>query len=210
MESENIPRIKLIFLGDVGVGKSSIMTRYLRDSFSENYQATIGLDFILRTIKIKNKEYNLAFYDTAGQEKFRSLIPMYIRDAKIILLVYDITKKESFDNLNIWLESLKDIKEDIILYIVGNKSDMKKERQVLKEEGKKFAKEKNFGFKEVSAKTGDGIKELFEIKIINEIKHKMKIEGAEKNIIENNIKENNIELKKGEELKNNEKKFCCF
>ena len=96
----NIPQYKLIFLGDQSVGKTCILNRYVNDEFTENYQATIGLDFQSKNINIGNQDISILFYDTAGQEKFRSLIPLYTRDAKIILLVYDISNKESFMHLS--------------------------------------------------------------------------------------------------------------
>lgn len=86
-------KIKIIFLGDQGVGKSSIMNRFINDKFENLYQATVGLDFNSKNVIIERQEVRLYLYDTAGQEKFRSLIPMYIRDADVIILVYDITSK---------------------------------------------------------------------------------------------------------------------
>ena len=95
-----IPKYKVIFLGDQGVGKSSIINRFVQDRYEPNYQvflflnqATIGMDFHSKNVKIDNQDVRLLLFDTAGQEKFRSLIPMYIRDANIIILVYDITSK---------------------------------------------------------------------------------------------------------------------
>ena len=89
-----VPKFKIIFLGDQGTGKSSILNRFVSDKFNPNYQATIGLDFNSKNVKIDNQDVRLLLYDTAGQEKFRSLIPMYTRDAQIILLVYKYKKKK--------------------------------------------------------------------------------------------------------------------
>ena len=88
---DEVPKFKIIFLGDQGVGKSSILNRFAQDKFEQNYQATIGLDFHSKNVTIDNVNVRLLLYDTAGQEKFKSLIPMYIRDANIIIVVYDIT-----------------------------------------------------------------------------------------------------------------------
>ena len=93
--SEEIPKFKIIFLGDQGVGKSSILNRFAQDKFESNYQATIGLDFHSKNVLIDNVNVRLLLYDTAGQEKFKSLIPMYIRDANIIIVVYDITSNHN-------------------------------------------------------------------------------------------------------------------
>ena len=94
---KEIPKYKIIFLGDQGTGKSCILNRFVEDKFDDNYQATIGLDFQSKNIQIDNQDIHLLLYDTAGQEKFRSLIPMYTREANIIILVYDISRKESFE-----------------------------------------------------------------------------------------------------------------
>ena len=134
-----IPKYKLIFLGDQNVGKSCILNRFMNDTCSEDYQATIGLDFQSKNFQIDNQDIHLLLYDTAGQEKFRSLIPMYTRDANIILLVYDITCKESFAHLPDWLKDLTNIKkEDVIFALVGNKNDLEEKREVNIEEGQRF------------------------------------------------------------------------
>ena len=157
-----IPKFKLIFLGDQSVGKSCIMNRFMNDTFTEEYQATIGLDFQSKNVQIDNQDIHLLLYDTAGQEKFRSLIPMYTRDANIILLVYDITSKDSFLHIPEWLKDLTNIKMDEVIFaLVGNKNDLGDNRAVSIEEGQKFAQEHDFIFQETSAKTGDGFSELF-------------------------------------------------
>lgn len=93
MNYDDILILKTIFLGDQGVGKTSILNRFANETYENNYKATIGLDFHTKNVLIEKKEVRLILYDTAGQEKFKSLIPMYLRDAKIIILVYDITGK---------------------------------------------------------------------------------------------------------------------
>ena len=165
-----IPKYKLIFLGDQSVGKSCILNRFMYDTFTEDYQATIGLDFQnKKDCQIDNQDIHLLLYDTAGQEKFRALIPMYTRDANIILLVYDVTSKDSFLHLSDWLRDLTNVeKEEVIFAVVGNKTDLDDRREVNSNEGENYAKEHDFIFKEVSAKTGDGINELFDV-ILKEI-----------------------------------------
>ena len=139
--SSDIPKYKLIFLGDQGTGKSSILNRFVEDKFDSNYQATIGLDFQSKNIQIDNQDIHLLLYDTAGQEKFRSLIPMYTREANIIILVYDITRKDSFLHIPSWINELTNVKiEDIIFVLVGNKIDLNNERNVSFEEGKNMLK----------------------------------------------------------------------
>ena len=183
LASENynlkMPKYNLIFLGDKTVGKSCILNRFLNDTFPQKYEATIGLEFFPKNVQINNQYIRLLLFDTSGQERYKSLIPMYTRDANIILLVYDVTSKESFTHLSGWLKDLTNVKkENVIFAVVGNKTDLGNKiylidtRQVTTEEGKKFAEEKNFMFAEVSAKTGDGIKKLFDVILKEMLKKK--------------------------------------
>ena len=205
IRNPDLPQYKLIFLGDQSVGKTCILNRYVNNEFTENYQATIGLDFQSKNITIGNQDINILFYDTAGQEKFRSLIPLYTRDAKIILLVYDITCKESFLHLSDWLQELTNVnKEEVIFALVGNKNDLKDNRQVTIEEGQKFAEENNFIFQEISAKENDGFSELFDNKLFEEIKNKFKPEGQQPKSDRNDIVLNDEENKE-----KTKKKGCC-
>ena len=173
-----IPKYKLIFLGDQSVGKSCILNRFMNDTFTEEYQATIGLDFQSKNVQIDNQDIHLLLYDTAGQEKFRALIPMYTRDANIILLVYDVTSKDSFLHLSDWLRDLTNVKkEEVIFAVVGNKTDLDDRREVNSNEGENYAKEHDFIFAEVSAKTGDGFSELFYKNLFEKIRTKFRPGG---------------------------------
>jgi Ras-related protein Rab-6A len=201
-----IPKYKLIFLGDQSVGKSCIMNRFMNDTFTEEYQATIGLDFQSKNVQIDNQDIHLLLYDTAGQEKFRSLIPMYTRDANIILLVYDITSKDSFMHIPEWIKDLTNIKmEEVIFALVGNKNDLAENRAVTFEEGQKFAQEHDFIFQETSAKTGDGFSELFYKSIFEKIRTKFRPGGQQPTSEVNEIKFN-IEQ---EAKKSETKRRCC-
>ena len=200
------PKYKLIFLGDQNVGKSSILNRFLNDTFMEDYQATIGLDFQSKNVQIDNQDVHLLLYDTAGQEKFRSLIPMYTRDANIILLVYDITNKDSFTNLSLWLKDLTNINlEEVIICIIGNKIDLSEKRVVNKEEGEKFAEEHDFIFQETSAKNGEGFSELFYNQLFEKIRTKFRPSGQQPVTEVSDIKLNIDQ----EENKKITKKKCC-
>ena len=200
------PKYKLIFLGDQNVGKSSILNRFLNDTFVEEYQATIGLDFQSKNVQIDNQDVHLLLYDTAGQEKFRSLIPMYTRDANIILLVYDITNKESFENLYVWLKDLTNINiNEVIVCIVGNKIDLTEKREVTNEEGQKFGEEHDFIFQEVSAKTGDGFSELFYKSLFEKIRTKFRPSGQQPAAEINDIK---FSIDQGEN-RTKPKRKCC-
>ncbi len=227
MNVEDVLKYKMIFIGDQSTGKSCILNRFANNQFDEHYQATIGLDFQSKNILIKDQDVRLLLYDTAGQEKFRSLIPMYIRESHIVLFVYDITRKESFDSIPKWFSDVLDIKSnEAVFVLIGNKIDLENERKVTFEEGKKFADEKNIIFGEVSAKTGDGFEKLFREHIFELIYIKFKKDFEKKvlldtdydlndnpdddknkeNIVKNNIK---IDYTVNEKNKEKKKKKCC-
>ena len=180
MTEEDVQHFKIIFLGDQYVGKSSILNRFYQDKFEQDYQATIGLDFHSKNVSINGNTVRLLLYDTAGQEKFKSLIPMYIRDANIIIVVYDISNKDSFIHTEHWVNETKDLKrEDAIFVLVGNKIDLEDKRVVQKKEAEDFATEKGFLFHEVSAKTGEKVQDLFETRIFPEMARKYHIGDEE-------------------------------
>lgn len=211
--------IKTIFLGDQGVGKTSILNRFANNTFMPSYSATIGLDFVSKYIEICNRNVKLVLYDTAGQEKFKSLIPMYIRDAKVIILVYDVTSKDSINKALTWIDDNKIINDsNVIIALVGNKIDGEN-RKISFEEGQNIANERNFVFEEVSAKTGENVESLFINKIFPEIalkfdffnKHTKK---DDKNYSSNNEKikitdPNNNSNKMHDENKIESRRKCC-
>ena len=189
--TDDIPKFKIIFLGDKYVGKSSILNRFYQDKYEADYNATIGLDFLNKNSEINGESIRLQLYDTSGQEKFQNLIPMYIRESNIILIVYDITIKDSFTHTEYWVKTIKDLKrEDAIVVLIGNKIDLEDKRAVSTKEGEDFATEKGFLFHEVSSKTGEGIENLFFNKIFPEMARKFHI-GNEQEEDENN---NGIQL----------------
>jgi small GTP-binding protein len=157
--SYQISRQKIIFTGDVAVGKTSIVNSLLNSKFSEEYEASIGVDFFSKTLNYKGKQIKLQIWDSAGQEKFRSLIPNYIRGAALVFLVYDVTNKNSFDSLPNWLKFINNI-ENTNIVIVGNKIDLESKRVIANEEGKKFAEENHMELFEVSAKEGTGLEDM--------------------------------------------------
>lgn len=137
----NFKKFKLAFLGDQGVGKSSILMKYVYDSFEDNINPTIGVDFVVKSIYSGDKTYKIHFWDTAGQERFKSLIPQYIKDCQVAIIVYDVTRKESFENVLDWYENIQNERGDeIILGLLGNKIDLE-DRQVSTVEGFKRAEE---------------------------------------------------------------------
>lgn len=157
-----LAKYKLVFLGDQGVGKTSIITRFMYDSFDKNYQATIGIDFLSKTMYLEDRTVRLQLWDTAGQERFRSLIPSYIRDSSVAVVVYDITNRASFLNTSKWIEDVRNERgNDVIIVLVGNKTDLSERRQVSVEEGEDKATKESIMFIESSAKAGFNIKALF-------------------------------------------------
>jgi len=154
---------KLLIIGDSGVGKSSILLRFTEDDFEEDQPCTIGVDFKVKMIEFANKKLNLTIWDTAGQEKFRSLTSSYYRGTQGIILVYDVTNRKSFEHLELWLGEIDmyTTNEDVVKLLVGNKID-RPDREVSKEEGAEFARSKAMVFIECSAKTRLGIQQTFE------------------------------------------------
>jgi len=132
------------------------------DSFDNTYQATIGIDFLSKTMYLEDRTVRLQLWDTAGQERFRSLIPSYIRDSTVAVVVYDITNANSFHQTSKWIDDVRTERgSDVIIMLVGNKTDLSDKRQVSTEEGERKAKELNVMFIETSAKAGYNVKQLF-------------------------------------------------
>jgi len=155
-------KYKLVFLGDQATGKTSIITRFMYDTFDSQYQATIGIDFLSKTMYLEDRTVRLQLWDTAGQERFRSLIPSYIRDSSVAVVVYDITNRVTFQNTSKWIEDVRaERQHNVIIMLVGNKTDKQDGRQVSVEEGAAKAKEHDCLFIESSAKQGHNIKALF-------------------------------------------------
>ena len=155
-------KFKIVFLGNQSVGKTSIIHRFIYDSFDDNYQATIGIDFMSQKMYVEDKTIILNLWDTAGQERFKSLIPSYIKDSAVAIVCYDVTNKDSFQSVDKWIEDAKALRDDdVVLVLVGNKADMDSARQVSTEEGREYATKMNLMFFESSAKTGLNIKTLF-------------------------------------------------
>uniref|UniRef100_A0A0G4GE03 Uncharacterized protein n=1 Tax=Chromera velia CCMP2878 TaxID=1169474 RepID=A0A0G4GE03_9ALVE len=155
-------KFKFIFVGDGAVGKTSLIARFVYDSFDEAYVATIGMDLISKRIHVDDKPVRLQLWDTAGQERFRALIPSYFRDANVSVIVYDVVDRRSFEATSSWAEEVRRERGDeILIALVGNKIDLVDMRQVSYEEGQAQAEQLNATFFEASAKTGQNVKELF-------------------------------------------------
>ena len=161
-----VTSIKLVLLGEAAVGKSSIVLRFVSNDFSENKEPTIGAAFLTQRVNIDDHIIKFEIWDTAGQERFASLAPMYYRNAQAALVVYDVTKPQSFIKARHWVKELHEqASKDIIIALIGNKIDLldddPDERKVSKEEAEKLAEEENLLFFETSAKTAVNINEVF-------------------------------------------------
>ncbi|OBT59207.1 hypothetical protein VE04_00340 [Pseudogymnoascus sp. 24MN13] len=157
-----LKKFKLVFLGEQSVGKTSLITRFMYDSFDNMYQATIGIDFLSKTMYLEDRTVRLQLWDTAGQERFRSLIPSYIRDSSVAVVVYDISNAKSFQNTRKWVDDVRGERgHDVIIVLVGNKTDLNDKREVTTQQGEEEAKKNNLMFIETSAKVGHNVKNLF-------------------------------------------------
>ena len=192
--------IKLLTLGDSSVGKSSFIIKFIDGKFSYNYIATMGLDFKQKIIQLNNGELvKLRIFDTAGQERFKSISINFIKKANGILLLYDITNKSSFESVNKWIESIRQVGEEkISIVLVGNKCDLEKERKISLEEGQAKAAEFDLPFFESSCKDGINIKDAF-VKLSEEI---IKKNGP-------NLGKIGEKITKEKAKKENKKKGCC-
>jgi len=173
-DSKNEEIIKIMILGNYSVGKTSFLIRFTKNKFDETYLATIGIDYIYRIINIENKLYKLMFYDTAGEEKYKSIPKNHIKNVQGIILMYDITNKKSFDSIIDWISDVKEINgENFPMILVGNKIDLNESREVTEEMGYELAEKNQIEFFETSNKDGTNIQEVgLEIvyKILSETK----------------------------------------
>ena len=189
--------IKILLLGDSEVGKSCFLMRYSDNVFVENYITTIGLDYKLKTVKLDSgKTIKVQLWDTAGQDKYRTIAKNYYKGSHGILLLYDITKMTSFENIREWIRDIKEeVSEKAIICLIGNKIDLTDNRKISKEKGEELAEEYKIPFFEASAKSGENVDEVFKAlyKKISEVY-------------------GDLEREKGSKLnkKNKNKGICCI
>ena len=211
--------IKVVLIGDSGVGKTSIIQRYVNDEYDPNIIFSSSAQFLTKTIELNELQtVKFDIWDTAGQEKFRALAKIFYKDARVIILVYDITNKVSFENLQqYWFKEIEENSiSDAIIVIVGNKSDLYEIEQVTDEEGQKYADEKKAIFKKTSALSNRNIDSLF-----NDIAKKyfnpnydyqaedkkIKKEYLEKKLQEKTMDEENVDLSMKKDENNSN---CCY
>ncbi|XP_011286286.4 ras-related protein Rab-12 [Panthera pardus] len=170
-------KLQVIIIGSRGVGKTSLMERFTDDTFCEACKSTVGVDFKIKTVELRGKKIRLQIWDTAGQERFNSITSAYYRSAKGIILVYDITKKETFDDLPKWMKMIdKYASEDAELLLVGNKLDCETDREITRQQGEKFAQQiTGMRFCEASAKDNFNVDEIF-LKLVDDILKKMPLD----------------------------------
>ena len=162
-DDENYDMIfKILVIGDTGVGKSNLLLRYVKNEFAGDMRSTVGVEFGTKMMKIDGYEVKAQIWDTAGQERYRAITSAYYKGAKGVLIVYDITRKNTFDNVDKWLNDFKmKCDEDAAIIIVGNKSDLIQEREVSKEEATLKAQINHLAFFETSAKENENVHSAF-------------------------------------------------
>ena len=188
--SVSMTRHKIIFVGDAGVGKTTIIGRIMDNPFNEVYEPSIGVDFMSKNIKFRGQNVKLQMWDTAGQEKYKGLITSYVRNSSIVFVVYDVSTKTSFDNIPKWISFIKTI-ESTTLVLCGNKIDLS-DREVNKEEGQELAKKEGIQFFEVSAKTEENIKNMF-YNVVSELPTFAENNVNKDNLIQELMQENGVE-----------------
>ncbi|KAI7739744.1 hypothetical protein M8C21_000510 [Ambrosia artemisiifolia] len=154
---------KIVLIGDSGVGKSNILSRFTRNEFSLESKSTIGVEFATRTLQVEGKTVKAQIWDTAGQERYRAITSAYYRGAVGAFLVYDITKKQSFENVTRWLRELRDHADaNIVLMLTGNKCDLKHLRAVSEHDAQAFAEKEGLSFLETSALDAHNVEKAFQ------------------------------------------------
>ena len=154
--------IKIIVVGNSGVGKTNIIFRLVNNQFIADYAPTIGVDFLCYNVEFIDKIFKFILMDTAGSEEFKSITRGYYKNCSFALVVYDVTDKKSFNDIKQWIEDCQNYgNKNIYIVLVGNKIDLNEKRKISKEEGEKFAKEHIMAFYETSAKTGENIADIF-------------------------------------------------
>ena len=196
---------KVLLVGNSGVGKSSLFLSFMDKSWNETFVPTIGVDFKIKTINVNNMNIKYQVWDTAGQERFRTIISSYYKGAHGILLVYDITLKESFESLNDWLNEIKkNTSKNIVKVLIGNKIDLNDKRVISFDEAKEFADNNSMKYIETSAKTSTNVDQAFGLIGVELMKS---FKGNE----EKNTNKKNVVLSNSEAVTDNKqiKKGCC-
>ena len=205
-EEENYNMIfKIVLVGDSGVGKTNLLLRYLKNEFNTQTKATVGVEFGNTKVQIDNALIKAQIWDTAGQERYRSITSAYYKGAHGALIVYDITRKDSFDSVEKWLRDLKNNGEEkMVIMAIGNKCDMVNERVISTEEGEAKAQRNNIAFLETSALNATNVAKAFD-ELIQKlyVAFKKDFEDNDEDDVGENA--NTIEIRTG----NSKKEQCC-
>ena len=197
--------IKVILIGDSGVGKTNIMSKYLKNQFMENSKATVGVEFGSKLFNHQGHKIKAQIWDTAGQEKYKAITGAYYKGSKGAFIVYDITRKDTFASIERWVNDLKATSDPkLTIILIGNKNDLDDKREVSKDQGEEKAKSFGCAFLETSAFSGDNLDKAFEL-MVKEIYEKFSNSSSEEEF---------EAVKKGEDLKvekatDKKKKACC-
>ena len=195
---------KIILVGDTSVGKTNIINKYIKNEFREDFYATIGVEFSHKKFVVENRKIKAQIWDTAGQERYKAITRAYYKGAKGAFIVYDITRKETFDDVDKWRnELISSCNQEITVMLIGNKCDLENQREISKEQGEEKAKSFEFSFLETSALSGENLEKGFQM-LIEEIYQKYKVEQSKSDEI--NLNSGAEEIKIG---KMNKKKKCC-
>ena len=195
---------KVLLLGNSNVGKSSLFLRFVDDIWNDTFVPTIGVDFKIKTFEIDEKKIKMQIWDTAGQERFKNIIASYYRGAHGILLIYDVTDKDSFKNLSNWLiEIEKNSSKNVLKVLIGNKTDLEDKRMVTYNQGKEFADTYGLKYIETSAKKNMNVKEAFET-LGREL-----MQASEEKKITKQKQNKKITVTKAQDLNMEKKGGCC-
>ena len=200
-------KLKVVIVGDSGVGKSNLIKRFTTNEFNEHSKATVGVEFLSRSYKINDKIFKIEMWDTAGQERYKSITAAYYKGAKGALIVYDTTSAKSFENVDKWLGEIKEkAGKEIKLIIIGNKIDLKDKKVITTEQALTRAKELDIPLMETSAKDATNVKEAFH-DLLKEMYCELSktLQIVEKQNLEND-RNNGVQLDVNEQKK---KKSCC-
>ena len=198
--------IKVILIGDSGVGKTNIMSKYLKNQFMENSKATVGVEFGSKLFNHQGHKIKAQIWDTAGQEKYKAITGAYYKGSKGAFIVYDITRKDTFASIERWVNDLKATSDPkLTIILIGNKNDLDDKREVSKDQGEEKAKSFGCAFLETSAFSGDNLDKAFEL-MVKEIYEKFSNSSSEEEEFEAVKKGEDLKVEKEKEKK---KKACC-
>jgi Ras-related protein Rab-11A len=207
MEDESYEiMVKVVLVGDSGVGKTNIMSKYLKNQFREDSKATVGVEFGSKQFSVEGHQIKAQIWDTAGQERYKAITSAYYKGAKGAFIVYDITRKNTFETVNKWVSDITAAADKkITLILIGNKNDLEDQRQVTKEVGEEKAKELGLAFMETSACSGENLDKAFQM-MINEIykKYQEDVVGETQESTVQQGKDITLDKTKGKQ-----KKKCC-